>query len=238
MDGAVQGGYDGIGEGRRAVKVAVRVRRARYGGRDWRVICPSGDTGHAVLWEQQVCTCGYELCVDRRAAYRIGVLWLLAARSRHSVVWLPLRGAERDPDESLAGPRLDLVLSHHSLQLRASSWPRLRGALDAGAPQTVSVPAGYLPDAADIDHTTWYHREQRDLIHHRVHADTLFLAGSAPVLRQTARSLFEVAFEAPGSAPGEEAAQHVCREMYWPDPRTGDSRGIHVAYRSHWPAPA
>lgn len=213
------------------MKAAVQVRRARLDGRDWRVIHPAGGTENAALYDDGS---WLQLHVDRRAAYRIGVLWLLAARSRHSIVFLPLRGGHRRADAD--GQPLDLVLSHHSLQLRAALWPRLRPALDRGLPQTARVPAGYLPDPAGIDHAVRHHRENRDRLRERVHGDTLFLTGSTPVFRQTADRFFDIAFGAPGSAPGEEADRHYCTEFHVAD---GTLRrpcpGIHVQYRARWP---
>lgn len=225
--------YSGAWHGQHhSMKVSVQVRRARFDGRDWRVICPNDGTANAGLWANDSWR---ELHVDRRAAYRIGVLWLLAARSKHTIIYLPLRrGRHPAQPEHGAGRRLDLVLSHHSLQLRASSWPRLRSALGRGLRQTAEVPATYLPDPADIDYTARHHRNNRDRLREHNHGDTLFLTGSTPAFRRTADKFFDIAFGAPGAAPGEEAPNHGCTQFHWTEGILSNTYGIHVQHRSRW----
>ncbi|WP_027944070.1 hypothetical protein [Amycolatopsis taiwanensis] len=213
------------------MKVAVQVRRARIDGRDWRVISPADGTGNAGLWTNDYWR---ELYVDRRAAYRIGVLWLLAARSRHTIIYLPLRNGRQPAHPEHDGRRMDLVLSQHSLCLRASQWPRLRSALGRGLPQTAQVPANYLPDPAGIDYEARHHRDNRDRLRERIHGDTLFLTGSTPVFRETADRFFDIAFGAPGSAPGEEPPAHYCARFHWADGVLSNTDEIHVQYRSRW----
>ncbi|MEV0050785.1 hypothetical protein AB0H34_09865 [Saccharopolyspora shandongensis] len=216
---------------RHPMKVAVQVRRARLDGREWRVIRPERGTDTAALID---CGPWRELAVDRRSAYRLGVLWLLAARSRHTVIHLPLRGGRQPAEPAFGGAPLDLVLTHHTVRLRPSLWPRLRSALGPAWPHTVRIPSTDVPDRDAIDYMARHHRENTDRLHERIHADTLFLAGSAPVFRETADRFLDIAFGAPGSAPGEESPHHYCTEFHEFDGILRNSGGIHVQYRARW----
>jgi hypothetical protein len=89
--------------------------------------------------------------VDRTEGRRIGTLWLLAARSPRSLVYLPMRTAPAAPGIGWEDEQpLDLVLAPSAVQLRPSRWKRLRERLNAGnAPRefrTASVPERDLPD--------------------------------------------------------------------------------------------
>ncbi|WP_162834338.1 hypothetical protein [Amycolatopsis circi] len=207
-----------------AMKVRAQLRHARLDGREWRVLRPDPGLDTAVLYEKGPWP---GMCVDRRAAYRIGVLWLLAARSRHTVIHLPLRASRTPAEPEFTGRRLDLVLSHHTAQLRVSHWPRLRAALGPARPHTVRVPADRRP----VERPHW---RTRDRLYDRIHADTMFLTGSAAVFRHTAEYFFALAFRAPGSAPGEETAHHACAELHWSAGVLVNTDCLHVLYRAHW----
>ncbi|GAA2838378.1 hypothetical protein [Crossiella cryophila] len=214
------------------MKMPITVHQARLDGRDWRVIRPAGGLAHAEFWDV---SWQLWLRVDRGSAYRLGILWLLAARSKHTIIHLPLRNGDRAlGGEDLPGQRKDLVLCQHSLQLRASLWPRLRSALDKGKPQTVHLPDSDLPDPDRVDRQALLHRDNQDLLNERSHADTVFLSGSAPVFRHTADRFFDLAFRAPGTAPGEDPADHVFSRIDWDEGVLGNARGIHVEYRPRW----
>ncbi|GAA2816244.1 hypothetical protein [Crossiella cryophila] len=213
------------------MRTPIFVHHARLDGRDWRVIRPGGKFAHAGLWDEDL---WLSMRVDRGAAHRIGVLWLLAARSRHTIIHLPLRTGAQAVGADPHGRRLDLVLSQHSLQLRASRWPRLRAALDKGRPETAQLPASDLPDPDGIDYRARHHRENRDLLNEQVHADTLFLAGSPTVFRQTADRFFDLVQLSPAPEPGS----HVCTEFHSGDGVLGNAREIHVEYHTNWAAPA
>ncbi|SDX05579.1 hypothetical protein SAMN05216215_100766 [Saccharopolyspora shandongensis] len=218
-------------DGRHPMKVAVQISRARFDGRGWRVIRPERGTHNATLID---CGGWRELFIDRRSAYQLGVLWLLAARSRRTVIHLPLRGGRQPAEPAFDGTRLDLVLTHHTVQLRASLWPRLRSALGPARPHTVRIPSTDMPDPDTIDYMARHRRENADLLHERIHADTLFLTGSAPVFRETADRFLDIAFRAPGSAPGEETPHHCCTEFHEFDGILRNSGGIHVQYHARW----
>ncbi|MCK2244589.1 MULTISPECIES: hypothetical protein [unclassified Crossiella] len=207
------------------MRTPISVHHARLDGRDWRVIRPAGWFAHAGLWDEDW---WLRLRVDRGSAHRLGVLWLLAARSRHTIIHVPLRTGDHPVRTDPQGRRMDLVLSQHSLQLRAARWPRLRAALDKGKPETAQLPESDLPDPAEIGYGARHHRENRDLLNEQVHADTVFLAGSAPVFRQTASRFFDLAQLTP------EPDAHVCTEFHSGDGVLGNAREIHVEYHADW----
>ncbi|MGO1055211.1 hypothetical protein [Crossiella sp. CA198] len=213
------------------MRTPISVHHARLDGRDWRVIRPAGGFARAGLWDMDR---WWQLQVDRGSAYRLGVLWLLAARSRHTIIHVPLRTGDQAVGADPRGRRMDLVLSQHSLQFRAAHWPRLRAALGKGKQATAQLPDDDLPDPAGIDYRARHHRENRDLLNEQVHADTVFLAGSAPVFRQTASLFFDLAQLTP--EPGPDS--HVCTEFHSGDGVLGNARQIHVEYHSDWATPA
>lgn len=212
-----------------AMKVRAQLRHARLDGREWRVLRPDPVLDTALLFEVAPGTemSHVEMYVDRGAAYRIGVLWLLASRSRHTIIHLPLRTGRIPEEPEFAGRPLDLVLSQHTAHLRPSQWPRLRAALGPARPHTVRVPADRRP----IDWPEW---PTRDRLLDRFHANTMFLTGSPAVFRHTAEDFFDLAFGAPGSAPGEESAQHKCFQLHWTSRLLVNSYNLHVLYRAHW----
>lgn len=109
------------------------------------------------------------------------------------------RGPSRELPED--GTRqLDLVLLHHSLQFAPSRWKEIRGRLGPGRPQTVTLPGPGPTDEAAIDHEARHCQENRDLFHQHLHAETLFMTGSAKVFRDTARHFFDVARNGPGKS--------------------------------------
>jgi hypothetical protein len=107
------------------------------------------------------------------------------------------------------------VLLHHSRPFRPHHWKRLRARLGDGAASTVRVPRD--DRAADP--------AARDLFHQHLHAETLFMVGSAPVFRATAGRFFDVAEQGP------LADGHYCAEFHRHDRVLGDAREIHVEYR-------
>jgi hypothetical protein len=208
--------------------VRAQLRRARLDGREWRVLRPASGVDTAQLFALDP---EFEMYVDRGAAYRIGVLWLLAARSRQTIIHLPLRGGALPAWPEFSGRPLDLVLSQHTAQLRISKWPRLRAALGPARPHTVRIPAS---DRRPLEFPEW---PTRDRFLDRVHADTLFLTGSATVFRNTADHFFDLAFRAPGSAPGEETPHHKCAQLHWSSGLLTNTDCLHVLYRAHWLPP-
>ncbi|MFE2866227.1 hypothetical protein [Embleya sp. NPDC059259] len=174
---------------------------------------------------------------DREAAAVIGGLWLLAARSPRSLIHLPMRGNPPPAGAFGEGRRLDVALVPRAMQFAPSRRKQVRARLDAGRPQTVE-PAGVGPgEGPDIDHRARHHRENRDLFRQHVHADTLFMTGTAKVFRETAGRFLDVAREGPGFVPGHPNHGHFCTEFHGLDriPAPG-AREIHVEYCTRWAA--
>ncbi|MFJ4777276.1 hypothetical protein [Streptomyces sp. NPDC088762] len=199
------------------MKLPVTLHRARLGAEEFQVIRPARPPERAVLVDD-----GWFLNVhvDREGGRLIAGLWALAASSPRSLVHLPLRR----PGGVEAGARtLDLVLLHHSLQFAPARWKGLRARLGAGRPQSLTVSDSY----PRMDHAALHHAENRDLFHQHVHAETLFMTGSAKVFRETAGLFREVADEGPGHVHGRFRSAHYCATL-----RTGTGRGreLHIQY--------
>jgi hypothetical protein len=138
-----------------------------------RVVRPARRLQHAPLSEVPW---GAELTVDRTSTVPLAAAWWLAARSPHSIIYLPLR--QTPANCGVWSRKLDLVLLHHSLGFRPSRWKEVRARLGAGSPQTVRLPERPFPVFDRADHDRRYHREFRDLLRWDVAADTLFVTGS------------------------------------------------------------
>lgn len=201
----------------------VTVHRARLGPQEFRVVRPARPPEHAVLLDDGWFLNAY---VDEAAARLMAGLWKLAAASPRSLIHLPLRRA--GVPEAGARP-LDLVLLHHSLQFAPSRWKQLRGRLGPGRRQSVTVPAS----DPETDHAALHHAENRDLFHQHLHAETLFMTGSAKVFRETAGAFREVADHGPRHARDGSPGRHYCATL-----RSGDdgAREIHIEYSRAWEA--
>ncbi|MFD1935695.1 MULTISPECIES: hypothetical protein [Nonomuraea] len=224
------------------------VQRVRMEGEEYRVIRPARPLTNGALYDDGR---HYAMYVDRVDGRRIGTLWLLAARSPRSLTYLPMRSTppapginpDLDREERCPDRPLDLVLAHHSLQFPPSRWKRLRARITAGSPphelRTASVPDADLPADEDIDYRALNFHENRDALHQRVHAETLFLTGSAAAFREPARHFFAVAKEGPVAAARSlyisgACNYHVCRLFYWPHLDPGGGQDIHVEYCPPW----
>ncbi|MGW0391481.1 hypothetical protein ACWDYJ_11400 [Streptomyces sp. NPDC003042] len=207
------------------MKIPVTIHRPRLGPQEFRVIRPARPPEHAVLVDGDW---GLNACLDQAGAQLIAGLWALAASSPRSLIHLPLRRAAARG----GGPReLDLVLLHHSLQFPPSRWKELRARLGPGRPETVTV----LPPTTEpeIDHAAQYHAENRDLFHQRVHAETLFMTGSAKVFRETAGLFRDIAQHGPGHGRSLSPHGHYCARL---DSGDAGAREIHIEYSDQWDA--
>lgn len=215
------------------MKLPVVVHRARLGGDEFRVIRPAQPLTRAVLIDHNWHLDAY---LDQDAARSIAGLWMLAARSPRSLIHLPMRAnhppAREIPDD--VGFQLDLVLLHHSLQFAPSRWKRLRGRLGPGRPQSVSLPEAEDDDVAVTDYAARHYRENRDLFHQHLQAETLFMTGSTKVFRETARHFLDVARKGPGHIPVHRGYPHFCTELHSNDGILGDAREIHIEYCDEW----
>ncbi|KUN78465.1 hypothetical protein [Streptomyces griseoruber] len=178
---------------------------------------------------------------DREGAGRLVELWALAARSAHSLVYLPIR-ANAAP-EGVPGDgepvALDLVLLHHSLQFPTASWKEVRGRLGAGKPHTASTPDRDFPDETDVDHGRWRHQEYRDHLDFHVAAHTLFVVGSSTAFREHGAALRGLVDEAPSYLHRHPGASHYCVELGpgpWPHARTRRQvpGSLHIQYADTW----
>lgn len=217
------------------MELPVVVHRSRLGADEFRVIRPAQPLTRAVLIDHDRHLDAY---LDQDAARRIAGLWMLAARSPRSLIHLPIRAnrppAREVPDD--VGFQLDLVLLHHSLQFAPSRWKQVRGHLGPGQPQTVSLPESEPDDSATTDYAARHHRENCDLFRQHVHAETLFMTGSAKVFRETARHFLDVALKGPGYTPVHPNYPHFCTQFHANDGTLGDAREIHVEYCDQWNA--
>ncbi|MEW1638988.1 hypothetical protein AB0469_33650 [Streptomyces sp. NPDC093801] len=208
------------------LKLHLTVHEARSGRESFRVVRPARTPAHAELFDDPWWLNAY---VDRDAALLMAGLWTLAAGSPRSLVHLPLRG----PTPPAGSGRLDLVLLHHSLHVAPSHWKGLRGRLSPGRPRTVDL---RLAEPAEEDHASLHHAENRDRFHQSVHAETLFMTGSARTFRQGAAVFLDVARNGPGHTVAYPDLayrhRHYCRNV----PCDARFRDIHVEYREP-PAP-
>ncbi|MGW5445022.1 hypothetical protein [Streptomyces asiaticus] len=215
--------------GRDDLRVKIAVQRVRLGGEEFRVIRPAAPVDNGALYATDR---RYEMYVDRADGRRIGALWLLAARSPRSLIYLPLRVTPTAPGIGWRDERpLDLVLAHSSLQFRPSRWKRLRKRITAGnAPrglQTASMPESDLQS----DHA----QRNAEPLRQHIHAETLFLTGTTRAFRESARHVFAVTNEGPPAAatqlylPGPGCNYHTCRSL-------GLHAGgdFHMAYSPRW----
>ncbi|WP_377273204.1 hypothetical protein [Peterkaempfera sp. SMS 1(5)a] len=215
------------------MKLPITIHQARLGSMEFKVIRPAEPLARAVLADHDR---HLDLYLDQDAARRIGGLWALAASSPRSLVHLPIRG-NRAPSRELPenGMRqLDLVLLHHSLQFAPSKWKEIRGRLGPGRPQTVTLPAPGDTDEAVIDYEARHYRENRDLFHQHLHAETLFMTGSAKVFRETAQHFLDVARDGPCHVPVHPSYPYFCTELHSNDGILGDAREIRMEYCDEW----
>uniref|UniRef100_UPI002F90E945 hypothetical protein n=1 Tax=Streptomyces sp. NBC_01592 TaxID=2975889 RepID=UPI002F90E945 len=229
---------------RDSLRLKITVQQVRLGDEEYRVIRPSKPLKNGALYTHK--SDQYNMYVDRTDGRRIGALWLLAARSPRSLIYLPMR----TPAMELGGVHedetpLDLVLAHRAVQFRPSQWKKLRERIRAGnAPRqvrTARLPEGDLPtDTCEINCAAPSDPENRNLLHQHVHAETLFLTGSTTAFREAAPHIFTVTKEGPPAAATElyisgGCNYHVCRSLYhWPDLYAHGWEQIHVEFCPPW----
>lgn len=204
------------------LELRTRISRVGLEGREYRVIRPHRPEPRLVVLDQEVWLGGY---ADRPAIKQLATLWALAAGSPRSVIYVPMR----QNTSQYEGRRLDLVLSHHSLQLRPSRWTGLRARLGAGAPHTVRIPD---PGTPKLDYSTFLHRENRDFLRFDNAAETLFVTGSRECFYRAAVDLRKLLVETTDLAP---PLRHACAELdsgRWPDiaTRHGTPNLLHIQY--------
>ncbi|TJZ57103.1 hypothetical protein FCH28_06460 [Streptomyces piniterrae] len=235
--------------GRDDLRLKVAVQHVRMGGEEFRVMRPAKPLKNGALYKTRN---SYDMYVDRADGRRIGTLWLLAARSPRTLLYLPMRTTPPAPGIGWGEEQpLDLVLAHRSVQFRPSRWKRLRERINAGNAareiRTASVPESDLPtdeenEKADKEKdyaTTRNHRNQPFLRQH-FFAETLFLTGDTSAFRDAAGDVFAVTKEGPPAAatrlylPGG-CNYHVCRGLYyWSDVHAHEVEQFHVEFSPPW----
>ncbi|GAB1510768.1 hypothetical protein [Actinophytocola sp. KF-1] len=170
----------------RGVRWRTLVSHVRLGGDEYRVVRPARPLPHAPLYDTGI---GGHLSLDRAATVDLACAWWLAARSRRSIVYLPLRESPATCDEEVGGERIDLVLLHHSLGFPVSRWKRVRARLAHAVPHTVRLPAAPFPDITVDDRISRSHNDFRDHLRWDMAARTLFLVGSRRAFDLESRQL-------------------------------------------------
>ncbi|TDE33518.1 hypothetical protein E1295_38020 [Nonomuraea mesophila] len=229
---------------RDSLRVKIAVQRVRLAGTEYRVIRPARPLKNGSLHKAGG---HYEMYVDRTDGRRIGTLWLLAARSPRSLVYLPMRTAPAVPGFGAEGEQpLDLVLVPRAMQLRPSRWNRIRERLNAGNAarelRTASVPERDLPDIEADDIIPDNPKEAKKFVLRKdVYAETLLLTGGTAGFREGAKAIFAVTKDGPPAAATGfyqpvGCNYHTCRAIYdWdttPDFR--DWEQLHVAFCPQW----
>ncbi|MEU9112743.1 hypothetical protein AB0D04_13300 [Streptomyces sp. NPDC048483] len=226
------------------LQLKITVQQVRLGGQEYRVISPATPLKNGAIYQTRG---SYYMYVDRPDGRRIGTLWLLAARSPRSLVYLPMRtaGTALGIDFESGEKPLDLVLAHRAVQFRPSLWKKLRARITAGnAPRevrTASVPVRDLPaETCEINYAAPSAPENRNLLHQHVFAETLFLTGSSMAFREAAPHIFTVTKEGPPAAATElyitgGCNYHVCRSIYHrADLHAHNGEQIHVEFCPPW----
>ncbi|MFI6306987.1 hypothetical protein ACIBCH_34320 [Amycolatopsis thailandensis] len=184
-----------------------RISQVRLGRDTYRVVRAAQPGSHGSLIESRL---GADLDVDEVSARELAAAWWLAARSPRSLVYLPYRASRTACEQSDAGPDLDLVLLHHSLQFPLSRWKSVRGRLGAGSPHTVKLPPDAFPVFPPEEHRGY--RGDRNQLRPSIAADTLFLVGSRRAFELESDQLRDLAEDGPARI-GEAWGRHYCAEI-------------------------
>ncbi|MFE7530785.1 hypothetical protein ACFU7Y_34490 [Kitasatospora sp. NPDC057542] len=220
------------------MRLRTKIHRARLGRDEYRVITPVRQAAGAFLHASPG-SWFMDLHLDRQGAEDLATVWALAARSRCSLIHLPLRANTGPAGLSDVPPedRLDLLLVHHSLGFPPSRWKEVRSRLGAGIPHTVDLPVTDF-DGEDADRP-FTHR--RDELRFAGAAGTLVVTGSPTAFRRTGSQLYELSREAPGWRFGWRPDAHYCVTLThegWGSARAakGVPASLHVAYAHRWRA--
>ena len=176
------------------------VNEVRLGPDTYRVIHPARPIAHGALYDYGW---GAEMLVNKAETVDFALAWWLAARSPHSIVYLPLRSSGCDEMPPYSQRKLDLVLMHHSLGFPASRWKDVRARLRPTGIQKAVLPVQPFREIDRAEHERTAQRDFRDHIRYSVVADTLVLTGSRYGYELEGESVVELMDE----APAELAAQ-------------------------------
>jgi hypothetical protein len=176
----------------------------------YRVIHPARPIAHGALYDYGW---GVEVLVNKPETVDLALAWWLAARSPHSIVYLPLRSSGCDEMPAYSERKLDLVLMHHSLGFPASRWKQVRARLKPTGVQKVTLPDQPFRAIDREEHWNSLRRSDfRDHIRYDIAADTLFLVGSRFGYELESKEVVALV----DRAPAELAArpdEHCCAEI-------------------------
>lgn len=181
----------------------------RLGRDEYRVVRPARPVPHGLLYEHGL---GAQLTVDKPTTVHLAMAWALAARSPHTIVFLPLRSARPDGDRECGERLLDLALLHHSLAFPVSRWKQVRGRLGAGTPHSVTFPPGALPKLPAAERERRHHDDFRDDLRWNVAAETFFLIGSRRAFELAGEQIRGLAEECPAHL-ARSPDTHCCAEI-------------------------
>jgi len=147
--------------------------------------------------------------VDEQSFWTVTVAWALAARSAHSIIYVPSTKTA-SPIESL-----ELILVHHGQQLSASGWKRIRNKLGRGKPTRIHLPieafdpvrlrgTGYRPGR--------HFRENKDVLRWTAAGRTVMVTGSRIAFEDDIRQLVVNAEQNFDELP-DEGWMKVCVEI-------------------------
>ncbi|WP_329789548.1 hypothetical protein V1227_35540 [Lentzea sp. DG1S-22] len=176
------------------------VTTVRLGPEEYRVVQPAKPLEHAPLYEGYM---GVESCVTKASALGIAMAWAFAMRSPRTLVYLPLRQSDCECRGN-GGPALDLVLLHHSLGFRLSTWRDVRARLRGGRPHTVvsrAIPREHPPPE-------W----EREELRAEIVEGTVFVVGGKAAFQAGGQAFRQLVEDCPRhmhEAPGT----HCCAEV-------------------------
>ncbi|MET8702504.1 hypothetical protein ABZW10_27110 [Kitasatospora sp. NPDC004723] len=183
-----------------------------------------------------------DMYVDRQAAESLAVAWGLAARSRRSLVHVPLKAGREGPagigEWQRSSVVLDLVLVQPALGFPPSRWKAVRGRLGAGRPHTMEIPATDFPRGGEDDDRPARRGNRRDELRFGHAAGTLFLTGTATAFRSTGALVHALVTDGPARAldyPGT----HECVTLEHDGARHGRPLRhgpgmMHIEYAHGW----
>jgi hypothetical protein len=215
------------------------VNEVRLGRDTYRVIHPARPIAHGAMYEGGW---GVEMYVNRAATVDFALAWWLAARSPHSLVYLPLRLSACDVECRYLGRRLDLVLLHHRLGFPASRWKDVRARLTPTGLQNAVLPENPFRTVERAEHERSWRRDFKDHLQHTYAADTLFVTGSRLAYELQSAAVGELVDKAPAELATTPDV-HTCAEIGLGDwrghgaveKRRNNPMRLHVvACNDHW----
>jgi hypothetical protein len=182
------------------VRLRLRQHLTSIGGIQYRVVQPFPPLRRTALADPM--RYGW-LVGDQDGLARLGALFAFAAMSRRTIVYVALReGGPIDGWEDYldsCGGRVDLVLVHHSLQLRVSRWPQLRARLGRGVPLTVHTDEHRWSAPPPEWSERLGQQDFRDWLRPAMWARTLFLVGGRDSFRAAVGEFTFAASNGPGA---------------------------------------